>query len=86
MLRICTRGNVTALGELGIPVLSLKVAVRAVSEAAVGATLCEWLRRAHAHWGTKAIELGFKVYMRFPGTVYEIYKIFFKLHLYDILR
>lgn len=41
MLRICTIGSVTALGELGIHVLSLKQAARAVSEAAVGATVCE---------------------------------------------
>lgn len=48
---ICTIVSVAALGELGIHVLSLKQAVRAVSEAAVGAKcrLCEQLRKAHSH-------------------------------------
>lgn len=45
MRRICTIGSVT-LGEIGIHVLSL--AVRALSGAAVGATVWEWLWRAHA--------------------------------------
>lgn len=37
MQRICTIDSVTVLGELGIHALSLKQAIRAVSEEAVGA-------------------------------------------------
>lgn len=83
MLRICTIGSVTGLGELGIHVSGLKQALRAVLEAAVGATACKWLRRAHSDWGTKTLELDLKEYTCFSGTMYEEY--FYCVYLFVYL-
>lgn len=46
ILGICTIASLTALGKLCVCVLTLKQALRTVSEGAMKANICEWVTAA----------------------------------------